>query len=302
MLPILILFSVMKLQIKPLFLQVQISKKTINNKSWLKDRVMNDLNQKKEAFAELLEVIATLREKCPWDKKQTMESLRSLSIEEVYELGDAVLDKDMAEVKKELGDLIMHIVFYAQLGQEAGVFDMADVLTGICEKLKYRHPHIYGDVQVGNAEEVLQNWEQLKLKEKGRKHRVLEGVPRSLPALVKAYRMQDKVRGVGFDWKKKEDVWEKVKEELGELEEEMRQGNTEEMEEEFGDFMFAVINAARLYGINPENALEKTNRKFLRRFSYVEDQANRMGKKLSDMTLEEMDGYWEEAKKEENKG
>ena len=182
---------------------MQISKKTINNKSWLKDRVMNDLNQKKEAFAELLEIIATLREKCPWDKKQTMESLRSLSIEEVYELGDAVLDKDMAEVKKELGDLIMHIVFYAQLGQEAGVFDMADVLTGICEKLKYRHPHIYGDVQVENAEEVLQNWEQLKLKEKGRKHRVLEGVPRSLPALVKAYRMQDKVRGVGFDWKKR---------------------------------------------------------------------------------------------------
>lgn len=260
---------------------------------------MNDLNRKKEVFAELLEIIATLREKCPWDKKQTMESLRSLSIEEVYELGDAVLDRNMPEVKKELGDLIMHIVFYAQLAQEAGEFDVADVLEGICEKLKYRHPHIYGDVRVKDEKEVLQNWEQLKLKEKGRKHRVLEGVPRSLPALVKAYRMQDKVRGVGFDWEKKEDVWDKVKEELGELEEEMRQGSSGRMEEEFGDFMFAVINAARLYGINPENALEKTNRKFIRRFTYVEEQANRTGRNLSDMTLEEMDRYWEEAKKEE---
>lgn len=262
---------------------------------------MNDLNRKKEVFAELLEIIATLREKCPWDKKQTMESLRSLSIEEVYELGDAVLDRNMPEVKKELGDLIMHIVFYAQLAQEAGEFDVADVLEGICEKLKYRHPHIYGDVRVKDEKEVLQNWEQLKLKEKGRKHRVLEGVPRSLPALVKAYRMQDKVRGVGFDWEKKEDVWDKVKEELGELEEEMRQGSSGRMEEEFGDFMFAVINAARLYGINPENALEKTNRKFIRRFTYVEEQANRTGRNLSDMTLEEMDRYWEEAKKEECK-
>ena len=263
---------------------------------------MENLEKKTAAFAELLEIIATLRVECPWDKKQTMESMRSLSIEEVYELGDAILAGDMEEVKKELGDLLMHVVFYAQIGEEQGRFDISGVLEGICEKLKYRHPHIYGDVKVKGEEDVLRNWEQLKLKEKGRKHRVLEGVPRSLPALVKAYRMQDKVRGVGFDWKKKEDVWEKVKEELGELEEEMRQGNTEEMEEEFGDFMFAVINAARLYGINPENALEKTNRKFLRRFSYVEDQANRMGRKLSDMTLEEMDGYWEEAKKEENKG
>lgn len=209
--------------------------------------------------------------------------------------------RNMPEVKKELGDLIMHIVFYAQLAQEAGEFDVADVLEGICEKLKYRHPHIYGDVRVKDEKEVLQNWEQLKLKEKGRKHRVLEGVPRSLPALVKAYRMQDKVRGVGFDWEKKEDVWDKVKEELGELEEEMRQGSSGRMEEEFGDFMFAVINAARLYGINPENALEKTNRKFIRRFTYVEEQANRTGRNLSDMTLEEMDRYWEEAKKEECK-
>lgn len=260
---------------------------------------MNDLNQKKEAFAELLGIIATLREKCPWDKKQTMESLRSLSIEEVYELGDAVLKKDMPEVKKELGDLVMHVVFYAQLAEENGEFDMADVLTGICEKLRYRHPHIYGNVRAENEEEVLRNWEQLKLKETGRKHKVLEGVPATLPALVKAYRMQDKVRGVGFDWKKKEEVWTKVREELGELEEEMRQGNPEKMEEEFGDVMFSVINAARLYGINPENALEKTNRKFLRRFNYVEEQANRLGKNLSDMTLEEMERYWQEAKKEE---
>lgn len=264
-----------------------------------KDRVMNDLNQKKEAFAELLDIIATLRERCPWDKKQTMESLRSLSIEEVYELGDAILKKDLPEVKKELGDLVMHIIFYAQLAEEMGEFDMADVLTGICEKLRYRHPHIYGDVQVRNEQEVLQNWEQLKLKEKGRKHKVLEGVPHSLPALVKAYRMQDKVRGVGFDWKKKEDVWDKVKEELEELKEEIKQGNQEKMEEEFGDFMFAVINAARLYGINPENALEKTNNKFLRRFSYVEEQAVKAGRNLSEMTLEEMDRYWEEAKKDE---
>mgnify|MGYP001661173746 FL=1 len=178
---------------------------------------MEDLEKKKEAFAELLEVIATLRVECPWDRKQTMESLRALSIEEVYELGDAILAGDMAEVKKELGDLLMHIVFYAQIGSEKGAFDITDVLNSICEKLKYRHPHIYGEVKVDSAEEVLQNWEQLKLKEKGRKHRVLEGVPVSLPALVKAYRIQDKARGAGFDWKQKEEVWTKVKEELQEF-------------------------------------------------------------------------------------
>lgn len=260
---------------------------------------MNDLNQKKEAFAGLLDIIATLREKCPWDKKQTMESLRSLTIEEVYELGDAILKKDLPEVKKELGDLIMHIVFYAQLAQEQGEFDIADVLTGICEKLRYRHPHIYGEVQVRDAQDVLQNWEQLKLKEKGRKHKVLEGVPVSLPALVKAYRMQDKVRGVGFDWKQKEEVWEKVREELSEFEEEVRREEPGKMEEEFGDFLFAVINAARLYGINPENALEKTNVKFMRRFSYIEEKARESGQNLKDMPIEEMDRYWEEAKKEE---
>ena len=260
---------------------------------------MEDLERKKEAFAELLDIIATLRVKCPWDRKQTMESLRALSIEEVYELGDAVLAEDMDEIKKELGDLLMHIVFYARIGEEQQQFDMADVLNGICEKLRYRHPHIYGEVKVENAEEVLQNWEQLKLKEKGRKHKVLEGVPVSLPALVKAYRIQDKARGAGFDWKKKEDVWDKVKEELQEFETEIQQADQEKMEAEFGDFLFSIVNAARLYGINPENALEKTNRKFIRRFGYVEEKAKEEGKNIQEMTLEEMDKYWDEAKQEE---
>ena len=262
---------------------------------------MEDLEKKKEAFAELLEVIATLRVECPWDRKQTMESLRALSLEEVYELGDAILTGDMAEVKKELGDLLMHIVFYAQIGSEKGAFDITDVLNSICEKLKYRHPHIYGGVKVDSAEEVLQNWEQLKLKEKGRKHRVLEGVPVSLPALVKAYRIQDKARGAGFDWKQKEEVWTKVKEELQEFETEIAKADQEKMEQEFGDFLFSVINAARLYGINPENALEKTNRKFISRFGYVEDKAKETGKNLSDMSLEEMEVYWQEAKGREQK-
>ncbi len=260
---------------------------------------MDNINRKKEAFAELLEIIATLREKCPWDKKQTMESLRSLTIEEVYELGDAVLEKDLEEIKKELGDLIMHILFYAQLGEEQNSFDIADVLMGICKKLKYRHPHIYGEVKVRNEQDVLRNWEQLKLKEKGRKHRVLEGVPVSLPALVKAYRIQDKVRGVGFDWKQKSDVWNKVREELGELETELKREDQVKSEEELGDFLFAVINAARLYGINPENALEKTNQKFIRRFGYVEEKALQTGRQLTGMSLEEMDAYWNEAKEQE---
>lgn len=261
--------------------------------------MMENPEQKKEAFAELLDIISTLRVECPWDKKQTMESLRALSIEEVYELGEAILAGDMAEVKKELGDLLMHIVFYAQIGEEQQLFDITEVLNGICEKLKYRHPHIYGDVKVENAEEVLQNWEQLKLKEKGRKHKVLEGVPASLPALVKAYRIQDKARGAGFDWKQKEEVWEKVKEELEEFEAEVKQGDQEKMEAEFGDFLFSVINAARLYGVNPENALEKTNRKFISRFGYIEDKAKEQGKNLQQMSLEEMEQLWKEAKEGE---
>ncbi len=257
---------------------------------------MEKLEIKKEAFAELLEIIETLRSGCPWDRKQTMETLRALTIEEVYELGDAILENDLAEVKKELGDLLMHIVFYAQIGQEQQVFDISDVLHGICEKLKYRHPHIYGGVKVQNAEEVVQNWEQLKLKEKGRKHKVLEGVPQALPALVKAYRIQDKARGAGFDWKQKEEVWEKVKEELEEFEAEVQKADPGKMEEEFGDFLFSVVNAARLFGINPENALEKTNRKFIGRFNYIEESAQREGKTLQDMSLEEMELLWQEAK------
>ena len=258
-----------------------------------------DFTRQKEAFAELLDIMETLREKCPWDHKQTMESLRTLSVEEVYELGDAVLKNDMQEVKKELGDLIMHIVFYAVIGEEQRQFDITDVLEEICAKLRYRHPHIYGEVKVEDENDVLRNWEQLKLKEKGRHHKVLEGVPDALPALVKAYRIQDKVRGIGFDWKQKEDVWQKVREELGELEVENARNDQERMEEEFGDFMFAMINAARLYGINPENALEKTNKKFIRRFSYVEEKANENERRLSEMTLEEMDEYWNEAKRNE---
>lgn len=262
---------------------------------------MKEIEKKEKAFGELLQIMATLRAECPWDKKQTFESLRPLTIEEVYELGDAILAEDAAEIKKELGDLLMHMVFYAQIAEEKGLFDIADVLESICEKLKYRHPHIYGNIQVASAEEVTQNWEQLKLREKGRKHRVLEGVPVSLPALVKAYRIQDKARGAGFDWEKKEDVWEKVQEELEEFEIEWEKADREKMEEEFGDFLFSVINAARLYGINPENALEKTNNKFIRRFSYIEDKTQALGKQLPDMSLEELEQFWQEAKKEEHK-
>lgn len=262
---------------------------------------MENLEKKTAAFAELLEIIATLRVECPWDKKQTMESMRSLSIEEVYELGDAILSGDMEEVKKELGDLLMHVVFYAQIGEEQGEFDISGVLEGICEKLKYRHPHIYGNVKVEGEEDVLRNWEQLKLKEKGRHHRVLEGVPASLPALVKAYRIQDKARGAGFDWEKREDVWAKVKEEMQEFEAEWQRADEQRMEEEFGDFLFSLINAARLYGINPENALEKTNAKFIRRFGYLEEQAQLKGKELKGMSLEEMEALWQEAKREERR-
>lgn len=258
---------------------------------------MNKIDNKKNNFEELLNIIKTLRVACPWDKKQTMETLRPLTIEEVYELGDAILNNDMEEIKKELGDIIMHIIFYAQIAEEQSAFDIADVLYAICEKLKYRHPHIYGNMMVENADDVIKNWEQLKLKEKGRKHKVLEGVPTSLPALVKAYRIQDKARGIGFDWAHKEEVWNKVKEEIFEFEQEIKNANPQQMEEEFGDMLFAMINAARLYGINPENALENTNKKFIKRFSYIEDKANENGKKLNEMTLEEMDFYWEEAKR-----
>jgi XTP/dITP diphosphohydrolase len=236
-----------------------------------------------------------LREECPWDKKQTMETLRHLTIEETYELGDAILDKNLNEVKKELGDVLLHIVFYAKIGSETKDFDIADVCHSICDKLIDRHPHIYGNVIVNNEEDVKRNWEKLKLKEG--KSSVLEGVPNSLPALVKANRIQDKVAGVGFDWESPNQVWEKVEEELKEFQFEVNEGNQEAMESEFGDVLFSMVNYARFLSINPENALERTNKKFSKRFQYLESKAKSLNKDLKDMTLAEMDVFWEEAKK-----
>lgn len=252
-----------------------------------------------KAFERLLTVLHTLRTDCPWDRKQTMETLRHLSIEELYELGDAILDNNLDEVKKELGDLMMHLVFYARIAEEQGAFDIVDVLNGVCEKLISRHPHIYGDINVEDEEDVKRNWEQLKLKE-GNKS-VLAGVPYSLPALVKAYRIQDKVRGVGFDWEEKQQVWQKVEEELAEFKNEFDVTTTEAIdidhaEAEFGDLLFSLVNYARFIGINPENALERTNKKFIKRFSHLESRAKENGKNLREMTLAEMDTYWEEAK------
>lgn len=256
---------------------------------------MNTKEQKLQAFSRLLDIMDDLREKCPWDKKQTFESLRYLTIEETYELGDAILEKDMQEIKKELGDVLLHIVFYSKIGSETGDFDIADVTNGICEKLIHRHPHIYGDVKVENEEEVKHNWEKLKLKE-GRKS-VLEGVPNSLPAMVKANRIQEKVKAVGFDWEEPQQVWEKVQEELGELQNEVKNGNQEKINQEFGDVLFSMINYARFLNVNPEDALEQTNKKFIKRFKYLEEKSNEIGKPLSEMTLAEMDVYWNEAKK-----
>lgn len=255
----------------------------------------NSREQQLDAFNRLLDIMDDLREKCPWDKKQTLESLRHLTIEETYELGDAILDQDLNEVKKELGDLLLHIVFYSKIGSETGDFDIAEVANGICDKLINRHPHIYGDVVVNNEEEVKQNWEKLKLRE-GKKS-VLEGVPKSLPALVKASRIQEKVKGVGFDWEKPEQVWEKVIEELNEFQVEVQLNNHDQIEAEFGDVLFSMINYARFLKINPENALERTNKKFIKRFQYLESKATEIGKSLSEMTLAEMDVFWEEAKK-----
>lgn len=246
-----------------------------------------------EAFARLLGIMNDLREKCPWDRVQTIESLRHLTIEETYELSDAILKNDKQEIKKELGDIILHIVFYAKIASETNDFDIADVLHGICDKLIVRHPHIYSDTKVSGEEEVKQNWEKIKLKE-GNKS-VLSGVPASLPALLKAYRMQEKARGVGFDWDNAEQVWEKVEEEMGEFQEALSI-SPEKAEEELGDLMFALINFARFKNINPETALERTNQKFTSRFQYLEEQAKAHGKVLGDMTLTEMDVYWNEAK------
>jgi len=249
--------------------------------------------EKIESFGRLLDIMDELREKCPWDKKQTMESLRHLSIEELYELSDAILDKDMNEVKKEIGDLMLHLVFYSRIGEENNDFDIKDVLEGISEKLIHRHPHIYGDVEVTNEEEVKANWEKLKLKE-GNKS-VLSGVPRSLPSLVKASRIQEKARGIGFDWDHKDQVWEKVQEEIGELKVEV-DANSNRIEDEFGDVLFSLINYARFLDINPDDALEKTNKKFIKRFQYLESEVNKKGLTLSEMSLDEMNEYWEKAK------
>lgn len=256
---------------------------------------MNSRQLQLQSFERLLNIMDDLREKCPWDKKQTLESLRHLTIEETYELGDAILNNDLNEVKKELGDLLLHIVFYAKIGSESNTFDIADVCNEICEKLIHRHPHIYGDLEVKDEEEVKQNWEKLKLKE-GKKS-VLEGVPAGLPALVKASRIQDKVKGVGFDWEEPHQVWDKVQEELQELQVEVAEGNQEKIEAEFGDVLFSMINYARFLKVNPEDALERTNKKFIKRFQYLESKASELGKPLMDMSLAEMDVFWNEAKK-----
>lgn len=270
---------------------------------------MHTREEKLEAFGRLLDVLDTLREKCPWDRKQTNESLRPNTIEETFELCEALLRNDTHNICKELGDVMMHVMFYALIGSEKGEFDIADVCNAEADKLIFRHPHVYpptseemkktGFEQAADSSEVLQNWEQIKLKEKDGNKRVLSGVPNSLPSLIKAYRIQDKVRNVGFDWQQKEDVWEKVHEELGELEAELRKGDEENATQEFGDFLFSLINAARLYHLNPDNALELTNQKFIRRFNYVEDNVVAQGKSLKDMTLPEMDKLWNEAKEKE---
>ena len=256
---------------------------------------MNTREQQLAAFDRLLTIMDELRSQCPWDKKQTLQSLRHLTIEETYELGDAILDNDLEEVKKELGDVLLHIVFYSKIGSETNDFDIADVANSISDKLINRHPHIYGDVDVENEEDVKKNWEQIKLKE-GKKS-VLEGVPKSLPAMVKANRIQDKVAGVGFDWEKPEQVWEKVQEELAELNEEIKKGNTDKIESEFGDVLFSMINYSRFIKVNPENALERTNKKFINRFQYLEKEAKKLGKELHDMSLAEMDVFWNKSKK-----
>jgi len=263
---------------------------------------MHTRDEQLKAFDRLLTIMDELREKCPWDKKQTFESLRQNTVEEANELATAIVRKDMDEICKEIGDVLLHVVFYAKIGSETGDFDIADVCNKLSDKLVFRHPHVYGEVKTQNAEEVSQLWEQVKLKEKGGNKTVLSGISDSLPSLIKAYRIQDKVANVGFDWEKKEDVWDKVKEEIGEFEEELRKQETEnreQQEEELGDLLFALINAARLYKLKPDNALEKTNQKFIRRFNYIEQKATEQNRSLKDMSLEEMDSLWNEAKGQE---
>ncbi|MCH5233377.1 MAG: nucleoside triphosphate pyrophosphohydrolase [Muribaculaceae bacterium] len=257
---------------------------------------MHSLEEKKEAFGNFLTVLDNLREKCPWDAKQTNESLRSNTIEEVYELADALIKGDTANIKKELGDVLLHVGFYSKIASEKDEFDIADVCNSLTDKLIFRHPHIYGNVSADSPEEVSKNWEQIKLKEKGGNKTVLAGVPEALPALIKSNRIQEKAANVGFDWEEPSQVWDKVKEETAEVEQEIKNCDIRKREEEFGDLLFAVVNAARLYGVNPENALEKTNRKFIRRFSYLESKAKEAGKNLKDMSLNEMEALWKEAK------
>lgn len=255
------------------------------------------MQAKKETFERLLNILDELREKCPWDREQTNESLRTHTIEETYELAEALLKKDDQAISKELGDLLLHVVFYAKIGEEKGAFDIGTVMQQLIDKLIYRHPHIFGEAEVNNSVEVEQNWEQLKLKEKDGNKTVLSGVPASLPALVKANRIQEKVRNVGFDWEEREQVWEKLQEEIAEVRAEIEAKNADALEAEFGDLFFSLVNTARLYGINPENALERTNQKFTRRFNYLEAQTIQKGRSLKDMRLTEMDQIWEEAKK-----
>ena len=260
---------------------------------------MHTKEEKLEAFGRLLDVLDRLRVECPWDRKQTNESLRPNTIEEVFELCEALMKDDRQNICKELGDVLMHVCFYALIGQEKGDFDVADVCNKQADKLIFRHPHVYGKVNADTAEQVLQNWEQIKLKEKDGNKTVLSGVPSALPSLIKAYRIQDKARNVGFDWENPSDVWTKVREELDELQAELERGDKQRSTEELGDFIFSVINAARLYHLNPDNALEHTNQKFIRRFNYVEEHSIRMGRPLTEMTLAEMDALWEEAKTKE---
>ena len=262
---------------------------------------MSKQNRKEtlEAFERLLDIMDELRAKCPWDMKQSWESLRTLTIEETYELADAIIDNNPEEVMEELGDLMLHLVFYTKIGVEKKAFNLYDVLNHINEKLVFRHPHIFSDVKVANAREVEENWEKIKLRENGGKKTVLGGIPKSLPALIKAYRIQDKARGVGFDWNHREQVWDKVQEEINEFKTELDNLDDDAIEREFGDVFFSLVNAARLYGINPENALEKTNSKFIRRFNYLEKATISKGLNLREMSLEEMDAIWEEAKKED---
>lgn len=258
---------------------------------------MHTTDEKLAAFGRFLEVLDTLRTKCPWDAKQTNESLRPNTVEEVYELADALIADDTANIRKELGDVLLHVAFYSKIADEKGQFDIADVLNSLTDKLIFRHPHIYGDVKADDADQVSRNWEQIKLREKGGNKTVLAGVPSALPALIKANRIQEKVANVGFDWEEPSQVWDKVKEEISETQAEIDAGNAGDVESEFGDLLFSIVNAARLYGVNPENALERTNRKFIHRFNFLEKRAHELGKSLKDMTLAEMDEIWEEAKK-----